>query len=88
MRVWLDRRKRNRSQVVVWLILWRGIVACQLRHAVGDSALRHWILEAEGRLLSRKQLRFWELILQLPTAEVNRWLADTSREVWDNRVCR
>ncbi|MFV2069156.1 MAG: hypothetical protein ACC645_19485, partial [Pirellulales bacterium] len=58
-----------------------------LRKAVGDAALRHWILESQGRLLSRKQLRFWELVLKLPTDQVSLWLANTWRETWDDRAC-
>lgn len=59
-----------------------------LRKAAGDATLRRWILQSEGRLLSRKQLRFWELILKLPTDQVSLWLAQTSRGVWDDRTCR
>jgi hypothetical protein len=59
-----------------------------LRKAAGDVTLRRWILQSEGRHLSRKQLRFWELILKLPTDQVSLWLAQTSRGVWDDRTCQ
>ncbi|MGH2351197.1 MAG: DUF6922 domain-containing protein [Chloroflexota bacterium] len=57
-----------------------------LRAEVGDQALREWILRRRGRGLSPKQLRFWELILELPHQEVNAWLTQDGRQVWDRRV--
>jgi hypothetical protein len=57
-----------------------------LRAKVGDDRLRQWILEHEGRLLDPPQLRFWELILDLPSRQVDGWLACRSRWVWDHRT--
>jgi hypothetical protein len=59
-----------------------------LRGQMGDAALRTWLLEHQGAGLDPRRLRFWELILKLPHAEVNRWLASPERAVWDRRAAR
>ncbi len=59
---------------------------CWVRDEFGDSEVGRVIKENEGRSLSRRQLRFWQLILDLPAADVERWLGDCRRQVWDRRV--
>lgn len=56
-----------------------------VRAHLGDDALRAWLLEHQGAGLSPRQLRFWELILDLPHQQVNAWLADPGRQAWDRR---
>jgi hypothetical protein len=56
-----------------------------LRRRVAPSALREWIQRRRGRGLSARQLRFWELILGLPRREVNDWLRDPARRLWEER---
>jgi hypothetical protein len=56
-----------------------------LRCRAGDSAMREWIRERRGRALSRKQLRFWQLILGLPEAEVDAWLEAREQDPWERR---
>ncbi len=57
-----------------------------LRDHLGDDPLREWIVRREGRPLSPKQLRFWELILGLPHDQVNEWLRQEARLGWDARI--
>lgn len=57
-----------------------------LRREVGDEAVREWIERARGRGLSRRQLRFWQLILELPGEEVDGWLEEREPDVWEHRV--
>lgn len=57
-----------------------------LRRTAGDPALREWILRHEGRGLTPQQLRFWQLLLDLPRRQVDRWLRSESRQVWDRRA--
>ena len=57
-----------------------------LRGRLGDDALRSWLLRHEGRGLSRRQLRFWQLILELPDQQVDAWLAEPARQIWEGRV--
>ncbi|MBI4640767.1 MAG: hypothetical protein HY731_08740 [Candidatus Tectomicrobia bacterium] len=59
-----------------------------LRSCIGDIGLREWIKRHQGRGLSPKQLRFWELILGLPHRQVNAWLKAEERKVWDKRVIK
>lgn len=57
-----------------------------LRCRIGDRGVREWIERHAGRGLSRRQLRFWELILGLPAAEVDGWLSREGRRIWDERT--
>ena len=61
---------------------------CWLRRRVGDAALAQWIRGKQGGPLSPPQLRFWQLILNLPQEEVDRWLAQPARRLWQERVRR
>ncbi|MFP3941372.1 MAG: DUF6922 domain-containing protein [Thermoanaerobaculia bacterium] len=56
-----------------------------LRRRVGDAALRAWIREHRGRGLSRRQLRFWQLVLDLPEEEVDAWLEPRRGDPWERR---
>src|SRR5207249_11685493 len=51
---------------------WEAII--WLRAHLGDQALREWIERRRGRGLSPRQLRFWEVMLDLPHRQVNAWL--------------
>jgi len=55
-----------------------------LRARLGDQALHEWIERRRG--LSPRQLRFWELMLNLSHRQVNAWLRAEGRKVWDQRV--
>jgi hypothetical protein len=57
-----------------------------LRSAAGDEAIRGWIERHEGRGLSPRQLRYWQLILDIPRRRVDAWLKDERRQVWDRRT--
>ena len=59
-----------------------------LRRELGDLLLREWILKHQGRPLSPQQLRFWELILDLPKEDVDRWLQSAARTIWEGRTRR
>ena len=56
-----------------------------------DHAPEDWVgstatlFGASGAGLSARQLRFWELILELPHREVNAWLAEPARRIWEAR---
>ena len=57
-----------------------------LRSAVGDDVIRRWIEEHDGRGLSPQQLRYWQLMLDIPRRRVDAWLRDERRQVWDHRA--
>ena len=56
-----------------------------LLRRLSKPVLREWLEQREGAGLSGRQLRFWELILKLPHRQVNAWLADPGRQVWEGR---
>ena len=62
---------------------WEAV--CWLRTRLDDTALRQWIVRHEGRGLSSRQLRFWEVVLDLPHEPVDTWLADEGRKLWEGR---
>ena len=47
--------------------------------------LRAWLERRHGAGLSARQLRFWEVILELPRRQVNAWLANPGRQAWERR---
>jgi hypothetical protein len=49
------------------------------------AALRDWLKRRRGAGLSGRQLRFWEIVLGLPRRQVNSWLANPARTVWEGR---
>lgn len=57
-----------------------------LRSTAGDRAIRRWIEEHEGRGLSPRQLRFWQVVLEIPEDRVDGWLRSERRGVWDRRT--
>ena len=57
-----------------------------LRKAQGDEAVRSWIERHEGRGLSPKQLRFWELILGIPSDRVDPWVERERSGIWGRRT--
>jgi hypothetical protein len=57
-----------------------------LRSTAGNDAIRGWIERHEGRGLSPRQLRFWQLVLDIPRSRVDEWLKNERRQVWDHRT--
>ena len=54
-----------------------------IRGELGDDRLRAMVIASRGRMLSARQVRFWELILDLPPEDVKRWLDAPSRSLFD-----
>jgi hypothetical protein len=57
-----------------------------LRREVGAEAIRGHLVRTHGRRLSPRQLRLWQVLLDLPAAEVDAWIHDDARRIWDERV--
>lgn len=62
---------------------WDAIV--WLRDRLGGATLRRWIEARFGDALSPRQLRFWELVLDLPSDRVDEWVDARRVSVWENR---
>lgn len=58
---------------------------CWLRGKIGDQALREWLIRHDGRGLTPRQLRFWGLVYDFPTPQVNRWVKTAQNGVWGKR---
>lgn len=56
-----------------------------LRRHVSDHDLREWLIAHRGRGLSPRQLRFWEVVLDLPARQVNRWVQVARKSPWGQR---
>lgn len=56
-----------------------------LRSVVGEDAIRQWIEKHDGRGLSPRQLRYWQLMLGIPKRAVDAWLRSDRRHIWDRR---
>jgi len=56
-----------------------------LRARVGDEALRAAIVETRAKDLTRRQVRFWQVILGLDEPMVDGWLRDQAptRRLWE-----
>ena len=59
-----------------------------LRRQLDAATLRDWLIAHDGAGLDPKQLRFWELIVDVPHRLVEAWLSDPNRQVWDQRARR
>lgn len=59
-----------------------------LRAEADDEVIREWLLTHNGSALSPRQLRFWQLVLNLPSKEVDAWIDDHRASVWGQRLSR
>jgi hypothetical protein len=57
-----------------------------LRREVGNSSIGEYLNRTHGHLLSPRQLRLWQALLDIPEETVTRWIESTARQVWDRRA--
>lgn len=57
-----------------------------LRRELGDAAIANYLGRTAGRLLSPRQLRLWQVLLDLPEEIVTGWLKKETRRLWDGRA--
>lgn len=73
-------------------ILARGTWAAVewLRRNLTDAAIAEYLERTRGRLLSPRQLRFWELVVGLDHDTVSAWIAHRpdGSKLWDRRGIR
>lgn len=72
---------------IIQRVLMHGSLAMLrwLREKIGDQALADWIVMHQGGGLSPRQLRYWELILDLPNTQVDGWVEARRESIWENR---
>jgi hypothetical protein len=56
-----------------------------LRRRIGDEGIREWVLRQDARGLSPAQVRFWELILDLPKKKADAWVRSARASLWERR---
>ena len=80
-----DAAWKDHPDFVVERVLSRGTwdAIGWIRSSFGDPRIRDVIRASRGRLLTRRQLRFWQLVLDLSGDEVDRWMAMPGRETFD-----
>ena len=57
-----------------------------LRTTAGDDNLRTWLEVHAGGRLTPRQLRFWELILDLRREQVDTWIVAVANNPWSTRL--
>jgi len=51
-----------------------------------DQGLTEWIVKRRGRGLDPRQLRFWEIMLELKHSTVSQWLEEMKIDPWQARA--
>ena len=82
----LDRHRPQVIQRVLQRGDWEAIQ--WLRSQVGDDGLREWFVRTGGRGLDPRRLRFWQLVLDLPREDVDKWIETMRKDPWHGRSRR
>ncbi len=79
---------RRHRAFAVGRVLSRGTWAqiSWLREHLGDGAIRDVLVETRARDLTRRQVRFWQVLPDLDENTVAAWLARPSRRLWEGRA--
>lgn len=56
-----------------------------IRQTAGDTPLADWLRARQGRGIDARQLRFWQVVLGLPAAEVDPWVEAARNNAWGAR---
>jgi hypothetical protein len=59
-----------------------------LRSRVGDDAIREVIERTSARGLSPQRIRFWQLLLGLPSGRADAWVRAARASNWADRSAR
>ena len=57
-----------------------------LRKTLPDIELANWIRQRGGRGLDARQLRFWQIALNLPSTDVDGWVKQAREGAWEMRT--
>jgi hypothetical protein len=87
-----ELRLPQHRDFLIGRILARGTWAAVqwLRRELSDAEIAAYLQRTRGRLLSPRQLRFWELVLGLDENAVSGWIAERrdGAKLWDRRGTR
>ena len=56
-----------------------------LRKTIGDKEIKAVLMRTRGRGIDRRRIRFYQVIFSLPAKEVEAWLSDPARTIWEGR---
>ena len=56
-----------------------------IRRTAGDTRIVDWLRLRQGRGLDARQLRFWQVVLELSAAEVDPWVSAARENAWGER---
>jgi len=77
----------NRQFIVARLLEVGGLDAVRwLLDHMSVEELRTFLVQRRGRGIAPERLRFWELILEIPTAQVDEWIAAQQSNPWQHRT--
>lgn len=77
----------NRHTILLRLMQEGGLDAVRwLRQHASEDELRALLIRRHGRGIGPKRLRFWALLLNLPDAQVDRWVAAERSSIWNRRT--
>ena len=83
------RWDRDREVILGRVLREGGWSHAQLMRArVGDEAIRAFILRHRGRGMSPNRLRFWQLLLGLPSRQADAWVRTARLSSWSSRANR
>ena len=78
---------KNDRELIIRRVLtegsWNAIV--WLWKKMGNEALREWLITNKAKGLNPRQIRFWELMLDLPPKDVEQWLQIARENPWGQR---
>lgn len=81
--------EHDRDYIVARLLAVGDLDAIRwLRRQLGDEPLRGFLVRRRCRGLSPQQMRFWEIVLDLPHGEVTAWIEEARRSPWTDRARR
>jgi len=49
----------------------------------GKKKVKDFLLKTKGKGIDKRRLRFYEVIFDLPKREVDHWLKDPIRKIWE-----
>src|SRR5690606_1843962 len=79
--------EQSRHTVVLRLIQAGGMDAVLwLREKMSDEEIRDFLVRRQGRGIDPRRLRFWGLVLDIPRAEVDRWISVAKSNPWSRRT--
>jgi hypothetical protein len=79
-------RDRDRDLVIRRILAEGGLQHMRfIRRRVGDEAIREVLLRSQARGLSPQRIRFWQLLLDVPTRVANAWVRSARAGTWARR---